>query len=585
MLSRAGSGPAGHDTSPAHLVTLPPVSVQRCPNCGRAWDGLLCFACGHEAGKPVTAQQRPAALDPAALAPAPVTSVPAMAGAPSFPQSPQPASPQPPSPQPASSLPPSPQPASPLPSIPTPSIANPFGQSSSRPSPSIPPPTFARSPTPGPQFAPLPPLPPLGRGPTASTALPGVGASLPAPFGASGAPHGNGQPGALPPPPSFSSSLSTPARTGAGSPPSSFPPPATGARTDTAPAPFPAPAFPPTSPGTQLPAGFRDGPAGGQQPMTPMPPVQPRTPPPPGARRPLPSPVATPPQPSSPAAAASVFDEDATAEGELPSVPRWQVLLRRLYVSPAVFGAAFLLGFLVTFGPGALIWLRAPSAEELLEQRRYNDVIAMMKAREDQGSMRAGDWVVYGHALERQYGPLRWDAMLDKYAVAAKEKKVDATALENTIAALGDADRQSKAIEVLMSWPSNSDKRMDPTERLAQHAVDESFLVRHGAAQALMNRNAPAELVDDAWAAVAQKDFSARSCEKVTAGQDGGVSHVGMKLALKLIDKGAKKALKRHNISDLLEQYDDRSIGDKACVDHALADKTLHEYAGLLEGR
>src|SRR5262249_1039965 len=34
------------------FATLLAVSVERCPSCGRTWDGLLCFACGHERGKP-----------------------------------------------------------------------------------------------------------------------------------------------------------------------------------------------------------------------------------------------------------------------------------------------------------------------------------------------------------------------------------------------------------------------------------------------------------------------------------------------------------------------------------------------------
>ncbi len=57
---------AGHG-----FVTLPSVTLLRCPSCGRAWDGASCFACGLEAARPPPAEPvaRPA---PAPLAPAPV---------------------------------------------------------------------------------------------------------------------------------------------------------------------------------------------------------------------------------------------------------------------------------------------------------------------------------------------------------------------------------------------------------------------------------------------------------------------------------------------------------------------------------
>jgi hypothetical protein len=52
------------------------VAVQRCPNCGRSWDGASCFACGYEAGQPVAGlgPQRTSTPSPS-LAPTPPPSV------------------------------------------------------------------------------------------------------------------------------------------------------------------------------------------------------------------------------------------------------------------------------------------------------------------------------------------------------------------------------------------------------------------------------------------------------------------------------------------------------------------------------
>jgi hypothetical protein len=389
---------------------------------------------------------------------------------------------------------------------------------------------------------------------------------------------------------------------------------------DTAPAPFPGfsrnndhpagstPAFPPapssgfipppapssgsipkSTPGTRspfAPVGRETSPLGfpppqqqakPQSPLPPMPPIQSRaTPQRPAGDGRTTSPRIQAPAPATPAAAGARYDdEEQTAESELPEGPRWMQLAKKLYLSPAVFGAAFVVGFTLTFMPGVVIAFSKPSVDDLIQKKHYPEAIAELQRRRDAGEMKPGDWLSFGNALQLQYGPLQWDQMLQMYQVAATEKRVDATALENTVTALGDKERQKKAIEVLTIWPSSSDQRVDPTMKLAGRAGDDSYFVRHGAVDALKQRNAPADLVDDAVAACALADLRSRTCENNAA-------HAGLTDLERLIQKGAKAAIAHHTPYDALLALAGPSAAQSACVDAKTVEKVMTDYSGIV---
>lgn len=494
------------------------------------------------------------------------------------------------------------------------SSANPFGRAS--PSPTAPP-------SGGPSFAPLPPLPPLGRAPT-SAGIPGIGA----PPGGQRAPTGEPVPGvglARPPTGTFPApgigSAATPgfpaqnvAQQQSFQPsfqpslqpsfqpsfqPSSFQqsqPNQPGQPSYPLPQP-PQPHQQPHQPQSsfqqpsfqqQQQPSFQQQQQPFQQPPSFQPPgFQPATFEPPSGRsagppvsaplapsRPavLNAPRASPRNdvPSSSAASASNLNDEQTVDVERVPVPKWRRNMRRLYSSPAVFGIAFVLGFLVTFGPGALVMLRSPDAAALLAADKLDDVITLLQARERARSMEPHDWLVYGHALNRRYGSLQRVRMLDKYAQAVREKSVDSTALENTINALADEKAHDRAMVVVEDWPASGDPQLDPNRRLAAHVTDDNYLLRHSAVEALKKRNAPAQLVFAAVAASALQDVKSQDCTN-------DIAKNGMLAILDLTTRDpadARAAFGAANPMPHLLRLGPAELVNMRCVDQALLTKT-----------
>lgn len=232
---------------------------------------------------------------------------------------------------------------------------------------------------------------------------------------------------------------------------------------------------------------------------------------------------------------------DATVDAGQAPAGQLAVMLRyvrRLYASPAVFAAVFTVGFLVTFVPGALIFLSAPDLAELYRQGSYDVVVADLRTRKEAGLMEPEDWVILGNALERRYGGVVRGEMLEAYLAAAQNRHVDAVALNNTLVALGDEKYQQKAIEVLAAWPPSTDENEDPTRLLAGRMREEGWLSRHGALEALKGRAAPADVVAQAEAVVAVTDVQSWTCER-------GATPAGVRALMSLVEAKATDALKQ----------------------------------------
>lgn len=274
--------------------------------------------------------------------------------------------------------------------------------------------------------------------------------------------------------------------------------------------------------------------------------------------------------PSSSASGASQLQDEQTVDVDRSPIPKWRRTMRRVYGSPAVFGIAFVLGFLVTFGPGAAIVLREPDVAELLAADKLDDVIAILQAREDARSMEPADWLAYGHALSRRYGGLQRVRMLDKYAQAVRERAVDETALENTIAALADEKAQDRAMVVLEDWPASENPKLDPNRRLAAHVTDDNYLLRHSAVEALKKRNAPAQLVFAAVAASALQDVKSQDCTN-------DIAKKGMLAILEITEQkpeDARAAFGAANPMPHLLRLGDAELDKMRCVDAALLKRT-----------
>ncbi len=274
--------------------------------------------------------------------------------------------------------------------------------------------------------------------------------------------------------------------------------------------------------------------------------------------------------PSSPASGAGNLNDDQTADVERAPTPPWRRTARRVYASPAVFGLAFVLGFFVTFGPGALVVLRSPDVADLLAADKLDDVITTLQAREQARNMEPHDWVVYGHALARRYGSLQRVRMLDKYAQAVREKAVDSTALENTILALADEKAHDRAMVVVEDWPASEDQKLDPNRRLAAHVTDDNYLLRHSAVEALKKRNAPAQLVFAAVAASALQDVKSQDCTN-------DIAKTGMLAILDITTQkpeDARAAFGAANPMPYLLRLGAAELANMRCVDQALLTKT-----------
>ncbi|HEY4220096.1 MAG TPA: hypothetical protein VGO62_02110, partial [Myxococcota bacterium] len=153
-----------------------------------------------------------------------------------------------------------------------------------------------------------------------------------------------------------------------------------------------------------------------------------------------------------------------------------------------------------------------------------------------------------------------------------------ATALDNTITALAERDRQKKAVEVLAVWPDSKDESQDATKRLAARAADDNFFVRHGVVDALRQRQADPDLLDDAVAACALADIRARTCEN-------NASQLGLNELSRLIQKGARTAISQHMPKDALFELQGHASASAACVDENVASHVLRDFAALMNAR
>jgi len=303
-----------------------------------------------------------------------------------------------------------------------------------------------------------------------------------------------------------------------------------------------------------------------------------------GAAAPWPS-LAPPPRtspPSSAAAAGPAIDPTVEHTSEHTSEHTEDVerperglpdLVQRLWASPAAFAVVFLLGFALTFGPGAVWKLRSPDLQGMIDAGQAHVVVATLEARERDGSIDKGDWVLYGHALAAAYGALRRSDMLDKYHTAVQSKRVDATALQHTIDALGDPDAQREAVKVLtLDWPSE----LEPETRLQERTGDDNVLLRHAAVNALVARKAPADVVRSVRARVAVADLKTRLCP--TAAE-------GVLVLKELVVEKAVVALRERRVADaLLDLQGDADLAELPCIDKKTVRQLHQQVAALLEG-
>lgn len=487
----------------------------------------MCFACGHEAGKAVAQAATSSARVDAPQASGPAGTAPL-----------------------GSSL--------PIPSLDSPFVHNPAPRPPSQapvPQPlaqPVPAPFFPSTPTPAampgvaPSFAPLPPLPPLPRSPSGAF-VPGAPPSGPAAqprYGAAAA--GQGAPNLGPPsyaPPGFAPPHTTPPSPGGPAGGGQLPPP------------------PITFPGTPTTGASRPrtGQLGGATPSYPTV---------------VPPPRASP--PSSPAASAPALALDPalerTADTERP-IAGMVDLARRVWASPGAFALVFVVGFVVTFGPGALWKLRSPDLQALIDGGQANAVVALLEAREKEKSIGKSEWVLYGHAIAAAYGTYRRSDMLAKYGEAARAKNVDATALQNTIEALADPSVQKEAVAVLkLEWPTD----LEPEARLQERTGDDNVLLRRGAVEALVARAAPTDMVRSARARVAVVDLRARACPTTAEGV----------AALKdLVAEKATAALRERKVADaVLDLQGDADLAELPCIDKKTVKALQQQVAALLEG-
>lgn len=356
-----------------------------------------------------------------------------------------------------------------------------------------------------------------------------------------------------------------------------------------APRPGAPPAAPPAAPAARVPRAPTFAPLPPLPPLPGIPPIvvgparaasalSPSPAPAPPAPAPLaqPSPVS----PASDPARAPGVDgvEDNTVDVERPPVPPWLRSARRIYASPAVFGLAFVLGFLVMFGPGALIFLGEESAEDLYAAQRIDDVIAVLQAREAARKMKPNDWLIYGHALYRKHGILQRDAMLDKYAQAVRDKVVDRLALENSVLALSDDKSRDRAMLVLSDWPDTTVPALDADKELAATLNADNFALRHAALAALEKRKAPAQLILVATAAVALQDVKSMSC-------DNDAARLGLQTMKRIADGDkdeARAAFSGANPTDLLLEMDAAKRAELKCVDGRLMQATQAAVATVM---
>jgi hypothetical protein len=270
--------------------------------------------------------------------------------------------------------------------------------------------------------------------------------------------------------------------------------------------------------------------------------------------------VYNPPLPSTPAAPESRIVDENTVDVVRPA----RTPLDRLMASKAVFGVAFVVGFIVTFVPGALIFFHSPDPAALYQQQRYAELINFLDAKKKEGkALTSQEWLLDGHAHFAEQGQAGWQQVLDAYKIA--NKHLDRAAFEVTVKLLGNRNEQARAraIAILADAPGD-----EPKGWLLGLVRDANVETRHGVLAALKLRTdvEPAELAL-AVVAVTSTDVKGWSC-----GEGTGEAFDAL---LDLVAKKQGDALGNENWeriitagpSDLVALNDDaRKAGKPDCV-------------------
>lgn len=273
------------------------------------------------------------------------------------------------------------------------------------------------------------------------------------------------------------------------------------------------------------------------------------------------------PAPSSPSAIPSLDASAAEVTAEslpapiqaLPFSSAQKLMLGRLWLGPASYGALFVLGFGVAFSIGvAVAWPKYDPAA-LLAAGRIADVITVVDAT----SGAPADWQrLKGHALQ-----LRGDAdgMLKAYQLAVAGNAVDDQALEHTLAALGLEKSASLAVKTLEDWPGIDDT-------LLKISGDGVWLRRHKATELLrMRPSATPAMRLQAEVRNAVADVRANGCE---------VKLAGIKALLEFGDNDKALAyLKAAQAWDTVSAINDTDLAANLCLPRDLVQRTVKSLA------
>jgi hypothetical protein len=228
----------------------------------------------------------------------------------------------------------------------------------------------------------------------------------------------------------------------------------------------------------------------------------------------------------------------------------------RLWHGPAVFPAAFALGFIITLGVGALALWRTPGPDELLAAGRADEVLALLP----QSGLSAEQQLWKGHALHEKGDT---DAMLRAYQEALAAGALDGRARQNTIEALGHAKSTSLAVKTL-----EEGKGGELDDVLSSVAGDGDHARRHGALEALRARaSADAERRLKAAVLVAVTDVRSDVCVEKAEGVQALAGFVDV--------PAARPHLKEFAAWDAVLALNNESIfALNPCLDKALVKKT-----------
>jgi hypothetical protein len=163
-------------------------------------------------------------------------------------------------------------------------------------------------------------------------------------------------------------------------------------------------------------------------------------------------------------------------ESEPAFLARLPPRARAFYDRPAVFPAVFGAGFIVSFLLVALVTWRGPTPERLLDEGRADQLLASLPSTNPS----PGDALWRGHALRLKGERVE---MIRMYQRATAGGVVDERALDNTLEALGHPAARALAIQTLAGWNDN-----DLDVELSTLAGDGNRDRRHGAVDVLNAR-------------------------------------------------------------------------------------------------